>query len=330
MTSCSLPLRRPDRRRILRFARKTRNADARVRGLAPLKVSQGLSCNAAARELGCVPSTAWRIVHRFLAEGETALLDRRAEHGAVKVDEDIRTGLETILCNCPEGYAFPRTTWTLELIALVIEQALQARISVGHTWRILRAMGVRWGCPRPVVGCPWKAALRERRLAYLRRLARRPGPRAVVVFADEVDIHLNPRIGRDGMLKGHRRHVLTPGQNRKHYIAGACPPPSSVIAPTPARPTSCSNRPPRASRKIELRNAPAADQEVPFVARVTNRGGRRRAAGRESIPAASWWPERAPRGGASLLPPSLQVELLRPAVFLFLIPDVLCAFGKRA
>lgn len=224
MTSCSLPLRRPDQRRILRFARKTRNADARVRCLALLKVSQGLSCYAAARELGCVPSTAWRIVHRFLTEGETALLDKRAENGAVKVDEDIRAGLETILCNCPEDYGFPRTTWTLELIALVIEQALRVRISVGHTWKILRAMGVRWGCPRPVVGCPWKAALRERRLAYLRRLARRPGPRAVVVFADEVDIHLNPRIGRDWMLKGHRRHVLTPGQNRKHYIAGAYDP----------------------------------------------------------------------------------------------------------
>ncbi len=46
----------------------------------------------------------------------------------------------------------------------------------------------------------------------------------MVVFADEVDIHLNPRIGRDWMLTGHRRHVLTPGQNRKHHIAGAYDP----------------------------------------------------------------------------------------------------------
>lgn len=53
------------------------------------------------------------------------------------------------------------------------------------------------------------------------RLERNPGPGAVVVFADEVDLHLNPRIGRDWMLPGRRRLVLTPGQNQKRFLAGA-------------------------------------------------------------------------------------------------------------
>jgi hypothetical protein len=36
-----------------------------------------------------------------------------------------------------------------------------------------------------------------------------------------MDIHLNPKIGRDWVLKGHRRYVLTPGQNKKRFVAGA-------------------------------------------------------------------------------------------------------------
>ncbi len=55
-------------------------------------------------------------------------------------------------------------------------------------------------------------------------MARRPKPREAVVFADEVDIHLNPKIGRDWILPGRRRYVLTPGRNAKRYIAGAYDP----------------------------------------------------------------------------------------------------------
>jgi hypothetical protein len=42
-----------------------------------------------------------------------------------------------------------------------------------------------------------------------------------VLYADEVDVHLNPRIGRDWMLPGQQRRVVTPGKNQKFYLAGA-------------------------------------------------------------------------------------------------------------
>ena len=40
-------------------------------------------------------------------------------------------------------------------------------------------------------------------------------------YVDEVDIHWNPKIGNDWMLKGQQKHVLTPGENEKRYLAGA-------------------------------------------------------------------------------------------------------------
>ena len=46
-------------------------------------------------------------------------------------------------------------------------------------------------------------------------------PEEVVVFEDEVDIHLNPKIGLDWMVRGQQKEVLTPGQNEKKYLAGA-------------------------------------------------------------------------------------------------------------
>jgi transposase len=42
-----------------------------------------------------------------------------------------------------------------------------------------------------------------------------------VVYEDEVDIHLNPRIGLDWMVSGQQKQVLTPGKNEKRYLAGA-------------------------------------------------------------------------------------------------------------
>jgi hypothetical protein len=43
----------------------------------------------------------------------------------------------------------------------------------------------------------------------------------IALFGDEVDIHLNPKIGPDWMLPGTQKEVLTPGQNQKRYVAGA-------------------------------------------------------------------------------------------------------------
>lgn len=43
----------------------------------------------------------------------------------------------------------------------------------------------------------------------------------VVLYEDEVDIHLNPKIGLDWMVEGQQKEVMTPGQNDKRYLAGA-------------------------------------------------------------------------------------------------------------
>ena len=47
------------------------------------------------------------------------------------------------------------------------------------------------------------------------------GPGEVAVYLDEVDIHLNPKIGPDWMNRGTQNTVPTPGTNAKRYVCGA-------------------------------------------------------------------------------------------------------------
>jgi transposase len=55
----------------------------------------------------------------------------------------------------------------------------------------------------------------------IHRLVERLPNDEVVLYVDEVDIHLNPKIGRNYMLRGTQKTVLTPGKNAKRYLAGA-------------------------------------------------------------------------------------------------------------
>ena len=71
------------------------------------------------------------------------------------------------------------------------------------------------------LGCPWTKAAKTRRLNALRGLLAALPRRQVAVYEDEVDIHLNPKIGLDWMGRGQQKEVMTPGQNEKRYLAGA-------------------------------------------------------------------------------------------------------------
>ncbi len=53
------------------------------------------------------------------------------------------------------------------------------------------------------------------------KLLRDLPPDEVAYYEDEVDIHLNPKIGPDWMVCGQQKEVATPGKNEKRYLAGA-------------------------------------------------------------------------------------------------------------
>ena len=214
-------LDRATRRRLIRRAKKFKDAHTALRFIMIAKLGQGLSRQQFARDLACVPSTVVKAARRFVESGEDGLLDQRVFNGVRKVDARFKEELERVLFSVPTEFGWQRTTWTRELLGRELERRRLPPVAACTMGRALSAIGARLGMPKPTVACPWDSARRMRVLARLRRLARTATAAEPVFFEDEMDVHLNPKIGRDWMPKGHRRYVLTPGQNQKRYVAGA-------------------------------------------------------------------------------------------------------------
>jgi transposase len=126
-----------------------------------------------------------------------------------------------VLLKVPTDFGWQRPTWTRELLCLEMAKRGFPRVADCTMGRALCTIGARLTAPKPIVLCPWDRKRRERVLASLRRLADHATTTEPVFFEDEMDVHLNPKIGRDWMLPGHRRTVVTPGKNKKHFVAGA-------------------------------------------------------------------------------------------------------------
>src|SRR4029078_2301433 len=75
--------------------------------------------------------------------------------------------------------------------------------------------------PKPLVRCPLHPAVKTRRLNQIRSLLATLPRREAAVYEDEVDIHLNPKIGLDWRGLPQQKEAMTPGKNEKRYLAGA-------------------------------------------------------------------------------------------------------------
>ena len=129
--------------------------------------------------------------------------------------------------HAPQQYGWRRPTWTRELLIETLVRQTGVRIPVHDHEPLLlaqRTVKARRGRPRPTVACPWVKAAKTRRLNAIRALLARLPRGHVAVYEDEVDIHLNPKIGLDWMGRGQQKEVVTPGKNVKRYLAGALNP----------------------------------------------------------------------------------------------------------
>jgi len=214
-------LDRAARRRLITRGRKTKDPQTALRFLMIAKLAQGLSRQQVARDLGCWPSTVVKAARRFAEAGQEGLLDQRAFNGPTKVDAPFREELKQVLHSVPTELGWRRTNWTRELLSLELADRGLPRVAACTMGRALSAIGARLGMPKPTVLCPWDSARRKRVQAKLRHLAKYATEAEPVFYEDEMDVHLNPKIGRDWMLKGERRYVVTPGQNKKRFVAGA-------------------------------------------------------------------------------------------------------------
>ncbi len=209
------------KQRLLKSLRRCRNASVRLRYLIVINVLNGRSARATAEVLQIHNTTVYRVLSRFRTYAEAGLADGRADNGSDKVAEDYLNQLYRVVRGTPQAYGWRRPTWTRELLIETMVRLTGIRIHVTTMSRALAQIKARRGRPKQTVGCPWPKAAKTRRLNRIQQLLATLPRRASAFYEDEVDIHLNPKVGLDWMVSGQQKEVPTPGKNEKRYLAGA-------------------------------------------------------------------------------------------------------------
>ncbi len=214
-------IRFADKEKFFRRMRSCREGGLKTRYLIMSNLLHGRTAKQTADALGVATSTVYRVAGRFRAEGELGLYDRREDNGQTKLDERYLAILYEVVRSNPQEHGWARPTWTREMLVSTMRGRTRVTINVGTMSRALRQIGARRGRPRPRVRCPWGKRAKQRRLALIRKMLATLPQDEVAVYEDEVDIHLNPKIGLDWMARGQQKEVMTPGKNVKRYLAGA-------------------------------------------------------------------------------------------------------------
>jgi len=127
--------------------------------------------------------------------------------------------LGALLKAAPRAYGWCRTRWSCATLAVTLKGKHGVEVSAETVRRWLHEIGYVW--KRAKLVAKDDDPQRVERLAWIRWHAEQLQAYEVMVFADELAIHLLPKVAGAWMPKGHQVEVMTPGKNEKYYLAGA-------------------------------------------------------------------------------------------------------------
>lgn len=212
----SIRLRAPERKAALQVLRRATDPELRLRVHILLLLDAGQPWALIVAVLFTSTATVNRWRKRYLRGGLDAVLDR-PRRAATRWWVAMIVGWVTT--RTPADFGFIRSRWTCEAVAIVLREDWRIATSREAVRRHLRAAGLVWRRPRPVLGP--KDPAHAYKLGKIRRLLRELPDSEVAVFQDEVDINTNPKIGSMWMWRGFQAEVVTPGNNEKRYLAGS-------------------------------------------------------------------------------------------------------------
>jgi putative transposase len=171
--------------------------------------------------LFCSRSSIYRIVNAYHAHRLDELFATLPGRAAW-LSPSLRRSLGAMLRKVPSAYGWCRTRWSCATLAaqLTLQRGIVVSASTMRRW--LHALG--WVWKRAQLVARDDDPQRVEKLARIRHVRETLGKRAVVLFADELDVHLLPKVGHQWMPRGATVKIVTPGQNQKHYLAGALEP----------------------------------------------------------------------------------------------------------
>jgi transposase len=193
--------------------------DARIarRALVLLLLAEGWSYRGIGQAALASPTMIRAVKKDFTAGGVAGVLGQ--EQRPLVVAYWLIVVARWLLSNTPRDFGFFRSRWSCALLAMLLWEREGIRLSSETVRRGLHQREFVWRRPRPVVG-PHDPQY-EAKLRRIRRLLHHLPADETVVFQDEVDVHLNPKIGSQWMPRGQQAQVVTPGNNEKRHLAGS-------------------------------------------------------------------------------------------------------------
>ena len=139
----------------------------------------------------------------------------------------LRRSLVALLKAAPRAYGWCRTRWSCATLALTLQTTRGITVSAETIRRWVHEVG--WVWKRAKLVAKDDDPQRVTRLARIRYIFEQLTCGEALVFADELDIHLLPKVGCAWMPQGTQVEVMTPGRNEKHYLAGALDPATGTL-----------------------------------------------------------------------------------------------------
>jgi len=175
--------------------------------------------------LFCSRSTVYRVVAAYRAGqwdelGEEEETDSARPYRRVSVlSPALKRSVLAILQSVPRLCGWCRTRWSCATIAVELYTRRKIAVSAETMRRWLHE--VDWEWKRAKLSAKDDDPARVEKLARIRCAFEQLRAGAALFFADELDIHLLPKVGYQWMPKGTQVEVLTPGTNEKRYLGGA-------------------------------------------------------------------------------------------------------------
>jgi transposase len=172
--------------------------------------------------LFCSRSSVYRIVRAYRAgtltfgEGSERATQQRRRR---VLTPSLKRSVQALLKAAPRALGWCRTRWSCATLAVELQVRRGSEVSAETIRHWLHELGWEW--KRAKVAAKDDDPERVEKLARIRLAFEQLRAGVALVFADELDINLLPKVGYQWMPKGKQIAVMTPGTNEKRYLAGA-------------------------------------------------------------------------------------------------------------
>jgi transposase len=176
----------------------------------------------------CARSTVYRVARNWQT-GRYRRADATGKPWPPRFSPALQRSLLALLKNTPAAYGWCRTRWSCATLALQLQVQRGIGISAETVRRGLHVLGWVWKRAKLVA----KDSDPERiaKLARIRYVSEHLGPREALLFADELDLHLLPKVGAQWMPRATQVGVVSPNPRKFRHYSGALPNRLTEVAP---------------------------------------------------------------------------------------------------